>query len=168
MERTYPKRYSKPEIDRYVGYIAEQLGLPEKNVTLEGETEPDAAEQLLVDDASAFSLAMTDDPRYTFSFLNTRADVLYVDEEFGTVRFNGPVGGRRRGRSSKRLEKLLPLPVLLWRAGVEPGVWVAVSGGFQREGGEFAVKLVRVTEALLERGRDLSHKPRRSRSNPAV
>lgn len=165
MERTYPKRYAKPEISRCAGLVAEQLGLAAEGVVSEGEMEPGDAEMILVDDASAFSLAMTDDPRYTCPFLSLRADVIYVDEEVGAVRFNGPVGGRRRGRSSKQLEKLVPLPALLLRAGVEPGVWVAVSG-FRDD--EFSVTLVRVTEALLERGRDLSREPRRSRSNPAV
>lgn len=161
MQRTYPKRYAKLEISRYAGLIAEQLGLAEGYVTPAGEMDPGDAELILVDDASAFSLAMTDDPRYTCPLLNLRADVLYVDEEFGAVRFNGPVGGRRRGRSSKQLDKVVPLPALLWRAGVEPGVWVAVSG-YRAE--DFSITLVRVTEELLERGHVLSSAPR-SRSN---
>lgn len=165
MDRTYPKRYAKPEISRCAGLIAEQLGLPPEDVIPAGEMDLDDADSIFVDDASAFSLALTGDPRYTCPFLNLRADVLYVDEEIGTVRFNGPVGGRRRGQSSKQLEKVVPLPALLWRAGVEPDVWVAVSG-YRAE--DFSVTLVRVTEALLERGRGLSRRPRRSRSNPAV
>lgn len=153
MEKSYAKRYTKPDMDRHRGRIAEQLGVAA--VTLKRDMDPDDSELLLVDDASAFPLAMTDDPRYTATFLKTRADVVYVDEERGTVRFNGPVGGRRRGEASQPSGEPMPLPALLWRAGIEPGVWVVVSG-YEGEKGDFMVTLVRVTEKILERGRSLS------------
>lgn len=159
MQRSYPKRYNKPSIDGYLDLIAERFGYA-ADVILEGELDPGWSEFVVIDDAAAFPVGMTNDPGCMDGILSTRADVVYIDEEFGVVRFSGPVADRSRDRSRSPAASIdaavpLSLPVLLWRAGIEPGVWISVSGRPYGEG-DYVVMLVRVTRALLERGRDLS------------
>lgn len=153
MQRSYPKRYSKSRIDGYLDLIAERFGYA-GDVILEGELDPGWSEFVVIDDAAAFPTGMTNDPGCMDGILSARADVVYIDEEFGVVRFSGPVADRSPAQS---IDAAVPLslPVLLWRAGIEPGVWISVSGRPYGEG-DYLVMLIRVTRALLERGRDLS------------
>lgn len=161
MERSYPKRFNKPSIHRHLDLLAGKLGCDVFDVDVAEEPDPARFEPLLVDDASLLPAGMTDDPGLTAGVLGSRADVVYVDEEFGIVRFSGPIADRRRGGPSS--PDALPLPVLLWRAGVEPGVWVAVSECPLDGGEDRAATLVRVTDALLQRGRRLSEAGRNAK-----
>ncbi|MBA2441454.1 MAG: hypothetical protein H0V53_03480 [Rubrobacter sp.] len=150
MERTYPRRYGGESVDRHVRLVAGRLGQSAAEVSVEGEMDPDRAELVSVDDFSVFS-------RGTTVTSGTRADVVYIDEAFGTVFLDGPIYGERYGRfpEAAGLGAPLPLPVVLWKAGTEAGVWVLVSSrrGFSPGEPGCARSLLRVTEAVLERGR---------------
>ena len=148
MERSYPKRYNAPGVEGIRALISSSLG-PE--VSVEGEIDADRAEIILADDTSLFSRGST-------GTRGTRVDVLYVDKESGTVRLVGPVNAERYDEiPDYRVEESpVPLPLLLWRAGTESGVWVVVSSrnrGSRTE--SYTRRLVRVTDAVLERGREL-------------
>lgn len=161
MRRPYLRRYNKPRIDRHLGPIAARFGRAAGDVVLMGEPDPAWSEFLLVDDASAVPACVTDDPRRTAGLLTARADVVYVDEEYGVVRFGGPIAGRRPDPGPHApTAPPSPLPELLHRVGIEPGVWIAVSGRPYGEQEDDTLTLIRVTEAVLERGRELSEAPR--------
>ena len=164
MERSYPKRYSKPSIEPHEKIIVEALEHAAEDVVVEGEMEADRAELLLIADASSFPMGITKDPGDENGPEGARAYVLYVDEEFGVVRFAGPLGGGNYDCSPQASQDLLPptpLTALLGRKGVKPGVWVAVVDRYEREqteGGRTG-RLIRVTQAMLERGRKPSENP---------
>ena len=164
MERSYPKRYSKPSIEPHEKIIVEALEHAAEDVVVEGEMEADRAELLLIDDASSFPTGITKDPGDENGPEGARAYVLYVDEEFGVVRFAGPLGGGLYDCSPQASQDLLPptpLTALLGQKGVKPGVWVAVVDRYEREqteGGRTG-RLIRVTQAMLERGRKPSENP---------
>lgn len=164
MERSYPRRYRGESVDRYVRPIAGRLGRSAAEVSVEGEVDPDRAELVSVDDFSVFS-------RGTTVTSGTRADVVYIDEELGKVFLDGPVYGERYGRfpEAAGLGEPLPLPVVLWKAGTEAGVWVLLSSrrGFSPEEPGCRRSLLRVTEAVLERGRVLSEGLEWGRRAPA-
>lgn len=164
MDRTYPRRYRRESVDRYVRLVAGRLGQEVSEVSVEGEMEPDRAELVFVDDFSVFS-------RGTTVTSGTRADVIYIDEVLGTVFLDGPIYGERYGRfpEAAGLGVSLPLPVVLWKAGTEAGVWVLLSSrrGFGPEEPGCRRSLVRVTETVLERGRALSEDLELGRHAPA-
>ncbi|PLS82162.1 MAG: hypothetical protein CYG60_25070 [Actinobacteria bacterium] len=164
MERSYPKRYGKPSIERHRKIIVEALEYATEDVVVEGEMEADRAELLLIDDASSFPKGITGDPGDENGPEGARAYVLYVDEEFGVVRFAGPLGGGNYDCSPQASQEPLPptpLTALLRREGIKPGVWVAILDRYERgrtEEGRTG-RLIRITRAMLERGRKLSENP---------
>ena len=163
MERSYPKRYSEPRIKQHEKIIVEALEHAAEDVVVEGEMEADRAELLLIDDASSFPTGITKGPGDENGPEGARAYVLYVDEEFGVVRFAGPLGGSYdcSPQASQALLPPTPLTALLGRKGVKPGVWVAVVDRYEREqteGGRTG-GLIRVTQAMLKRGRKPSENP---------
>lgn len=148
VERSYPRRYGGECIGRYLGAISARLCGEVRDLTVEGELGADEAELILVDDLSLGG-------RGTTGTRGTRADVVYVDETRGTAYLDGPLCGARHGDSGAAgdLAPPLPLPVLLWRAGVSPGTWVLVTS---RTGGCYEWRLARTTIEALERGRGLA------------
>ena len=149
MERSYPKRYNAPGVEGIRALISSSLG-PE--VSVEGEIDADRAEIILADDTSLFSRGST-------GTRGTRVDVLYVDKESEAVRLVGPVNAERYDEIpdlSADTAPPTPLPLLLWRAGTEPGVWIVISSRKPEPQTEsYTRRLIRVTEAVLERGRRL-------------
>lgn len=149
IEKSYPARYKKEMTGRYSELVAKKLKVASKLKTDAGEVgveeriDPERAELLLVEDASLTPKGMVNFPECSSGL---RADVVYIDEVLGRrVRFSGPLGGGYQDQPPKEPQFPSPLPALLWRERVEPGVWVAVSG-------DRAPLLIRVTVELLERG----------------
>ena len=151
MERSYPKRYNKPDVEGIRGLISHNLGADAEDVHAEGEVAADRAELILVDDTSLFS-------RNTTGTTGTRVDVLYVDKESGTVRLVGPVSAERYDEIPELSAEVAPtpLPLLLWKAGTEPGVWIVVSSRkYDSRTESYTRRLIRVTDNVVERGRTL-------------